>query len=121
MFNVTQLINIEDKVKLVLAFNQIKIFDFFTFSVDDRYVGQVCTIFCQMIIIFIITIMIVIILIIIIAIIIIMSKNQVELKLEKDILETRMKLKVLSPCATDLVNEYILMSGSLDIKRTVDF
>ena len=109
MFNVTQLINIEDKVKLVLAFNQIKIFDFFTFSVDDRYVRQVCTIFCQMIIIFII------------AIIIIMSKNQVELKLEKDILETRMKLKVLSPCATDLVNEYILMSGSLDIKRTVDF
>ena len=105
-------------MKLVLAFNQIKIFDFFTFSVDDRYVGQVCTIFCQMIIIFIITIMINI---IIIAIIIIMSKNQVELKLEKDILETRMKLKVISLCATEVVNEYILTSGSLDIKRTVDF
>ena len=41
--------------------------------------------------------------------------------LEKDGDETKMKLKVLSLCAADVMNEFILMPGILDIERTVDF
>ena len=44
-----------------------------------------------------------------------------KLMLEKDNDETKLKLRVLSLCATDVMNAYILAPGSLDIERTVDF